>query len=274
MALNLTLGGISAPNRERLARLHRDLSAPFSVADAARALEMELPRARRFLAHLAARGWLARVRRDLYVTVPLDAVVPSAWRADPWVVAATTFAPGYIGGWSACEHWGLTEQIFRDVVVVTAHPARDRRPLIQETRFVVKGTAADRLFGTAVVWRGPVPIQVSDPARTLVDVLDDPGLGGGIRHVADVLTAYLESDHRDDDLVLGYARRLGNRTVFKRLGYLIEALGLPAPDLAAACLVERSRGYTLLDPALPARGPLLRRWNLRLNARLDRSEAA
>ena len=40
--------------------------------------------------------------------------------------------------------------------------------------------------------------------------------------VADVLGEYMASSHRDDALLISYDDRLGNRTVFKRLGYLIE----------------------------------------------------
>ena len=109
-------------------------------------------------------------------------------------------------------------------------------------------------------------MDVSDPTRTLVDVLDSPELGGGIRHVAEVLEAYCDSEHLDESLFLEYAGRLGNRTVFKRLGYLIEALGIEATELVRECRERMSSGMSLLDPSLPRRGPSRRRWNLRLNA--------
>ena len=109
-------------------------------------------------------------------------------------------------------------------------------------------------------------MNVSDPSRTLVDVLDAPELGGGIRHVAEVLDSYFNSEHLDESLLLGYAGRLGNRTVFKRLGYLLETLGIEAPGLVQACREQMSSGISLLDPSMPSRGPTRRRWNLRLNA--------
>jgi len=33
-------------------------------------------------------------------------------------------------------------------------------------------------------------VDVSDVHRTIVDMLDDPSSGGGIRHVAECLSAY------------------------------------------------------------------------------------
>ncbi|OGL16391.1 MAG: hypothetical protein A3K12_06110 [Candidatus Rokubacteria bacterium RIFCSPLOWO2_12_FULL_71_19] len=80
-----------------------------------------------------------------------------------------------------------------------------------------------------------------------------------------MVRAYFASEHRDDRQLVAYGLRLGNQTVFKRLGFLIEQLGIEAADLQAECRSARSAGYTRLDPSGPARGRLLRRWGLRLN---------
>jgi len=61
---------------------------------------------------------LSRIRRGLYVAVPLDARRSGEWVEDAWVVADRVFSPCYIGGWSACEYWDLTDQVFRTILVV------------------------------------------------------------------------------------------------------------------------------------------------------------
>jgi predicted transcriptional regulator of viral defense system len=229
--------GISTRNRAHLEELHR-LGGAFTVAQAAEVLEIDRAAAARLLGYLARRGWLSRVRRGVYVAVPLDARQSGEWIEDPWIVADKIFSPCYIGGWSACEHWDFTEQVFR------------------------------ALFGTVGVWRGQTRVAVSDPSRTIVDILDDPRLGGGIRTVADVLSEYMGSQHRNDQLLIEYADRLGNRAVFKRLGYLIERLGIEAEALLVACRERRSAGVVALDPSVKARGQIVRRWGLRVNVAL------
>jgi predicted transcriptional regulator of viral defense system len=174
-----------------------------------------------------------------------------------------------IGGWSAAEHHGLTDQTFRDVVVFASHHVRDRHPRIQDTTFRVVVVHESRLFGTDIVWRDRVRVQVSDPSRTVVDILGDPNLGGGIRHVADIVSAYFVHPRRDDARLLDYARRLANRTVYKRLGYLVELMDVNAPEVIEACLERKSRGFSLLDPTMPPSGRCIRRWNLLLNARIE-----
>lgn len=259
-------GGLERATRRLLDRLHRLPAGPFGPRDAAGATGLLLGRARRLLPYLAARGWLSRVRRGLYITVPLDAREPSDWREDPWVVASRVFAPCYIGGWSACEHWGLTDQLFGSVVVISAATVRSRNPIIQGTPFRVKVVAGSKLFGTRTVWRRGVRVRVADPSRALVDCLGEPALGGGIRHVADMLRVYFESEHRGDSLLLAYAERAGNRSIFKRLGFLVEHLQIAAPEILAMCARRKSAGIVLLDPTLPKRGKFTRRWGLRINA--------
>lgn len=264
--------GIDEKNRVALERLHRGVAGPFDMATAARVLRLPPDKVRRLLGYLASRGWLSRVRRGVYTTVPLGASEPSDWREDPWRVAVAVFAPCYIGGWSACEHWELTEQVFRGVVVMTARPIRSAGVRVQGTEFRLKHLPETLHFGTRAVWRDRVKVKVSDPTRTVIDILDEPRLGGGIRHSAAVLREYLSATHRNDKLLVEYGDRLGNRTVFKRLGYIIEALGLDARSLADACVARVSAGLTRLDPTVDAGGRVLKRWGLRVNVDLKREE--
>lgn len=183
------------------------------------------------------------------MAVPLDARQSGEWIEDPWVVADRLFSPCYVGGWSACEHWGLTEQTFRTLLVITARRVRHRDEVIQGIPFHLTVCNEDALFGTVSVGRNQNKVVVSDPSHTVIDVLHDPSLGGGIRTVADVLAEYLGSEHRDDHCLVEYGDRLGNRAAFKRLGYLLERSGVEAPALVDACLKRRSSGLAKLDPA-------------------------
>jgi len=260
--------GISQRNRVLLEQLHRYASGAFDVAEASRILGIDQDETGQLLVYLARRGWLSRVRRGLYVAVPLDARRSGEWVEDNWVVAERLFSPCYIGGWSACAHWGLTEQGFRTLLVVTARRVRHRDVEIQGMPFHLTVRNQNSLFGTVAVWRGQNRVPVSDPSRTVIDVLDDPRLGGGIRTVADVLLEYLHSDHRDDSLLVQYGDQLGNRAVFKRLGYLLEQSGADATGLIEACLQRRSSGLAKLDPSVQGTGRILRRWGLRVNVAL------
>src|ERR1019366_1445409 len=121
---------------------------------------------------------------------------------------------------------------FRSVCVITTRPVRNKEQVIQGIPFALKHTRESALFGTRGVWRGQVRVNVSDPARTIVDMLDDPAIGGGIRHVSDCLETFLSGGETPATALIATAERLGNGAVFKRLGYLLERRGGP-DDLVA-----------------------------------------
>jgi len=117
------------------------------------------------------------------------------------------------------------------------------------------------MFGLKPIWRGRVRVQVSDPARTVIDMLSAPSLAGGIRPAADMLTIFLKEHPKDVDRLIEYAKRLGNGAAFKRLGFLLETLRLDQPSLVAACRKQLTSGYVKLDPALSSEH-LITAWRL------------
>ena len=187
---------------------------------------------------------------------------------DPWVVGSSVFEPAHIAGWSAAEHWDLTEQIFRSVLMTTSRRPKDRHPTVGGTRFVLHTVPPSKHVGLVPVWRGGSRIQVTDPAKTIVDVLSDPRWGGGIRLVSDMLDEYLHRDDQDDDKLIKYGDLVGNGAMFKRLGYLLERTDLPAGTLVDACRARRTTGINDLDPSVNAGGPILSTWGIRLNVDL------
>ena len=132
---------------------------------------------------------------------------------------------------------------------------------LQYINFFLKTVASDRLFGTKTVWRERIKVQVSDPGRTIIDLLDDPRLGGGIRPCYDIIVNYLNSDNKDLNLLLKYAERLGNGAVFKRMGYLIEGVLPEEKEFLAECLARIKKCKSTLDPALSAER-LVTKWQL------------
>jgi predicted transcriptional regulator of viral defense system len=184
-------------------------------------------------------------------------------------VATAIFEPCYIGGWSACEHWGLTDQIFADIVVFTSRKVRHKRNDIHGTVYIVRSIKNDKIFGINPVWRGQTKVNVSDPSRSIVDILSEPYLGAGIRNVASIVEEYFSGENKNELKLLNYISRLGNGTVYKRLGYLLESLKINSPKIIEVCRKEMTSGYSRLDPSLSTKGTISRRWNLYVNALIE-----
>lgn len=267
--VNANPRGISRENRKLLTILHRNFPGPFSIAEAIDVLKLDYDRVARLLPYLASQGWLKRVRQGLYTVVPLEAASPDQWVKDPWALFSRVFQPGYIGGWSACHHWGLTDQLFRAVVIYTTKSIREREGSIDGTPYIAHVIGSSRLFGLSKAWREEIPVSISDPSRTIVDVLDTPALGGGIRHVGEVIESYFRSDHANEEVLLQYIEQFGNRAIYKRLGLMAERLHVGSDRLLEACRERISRGPAKLDPDGSDRGPLNRTWRVVENVKFS-----
>jgi predicted transcriptional regulator of viral defense system len=256
--------GISGRGRADLATLLGSGRRFVTPADVAGALDVDAGAAAKKLSRWAEDGWVRRVRRGLYIGVPVDAANPSAWSEDALLVAAEVWSPCYFTGWTAAHHWALTEQAFRTTVLKTSERVRAAAVKLLDQEYLVGHVEPDLMtWGLTTQWRDGVRLRFADPARTVVDILDRPRLGGGVRHGAEILGAYL--DERDPMMLVAAGDRLGNRAVFKRLGYLIEALGLDLPGLRSACEERVSSGISNLDPDGPPGGRRVMKWRLRVN---------
>lgn len=249
-------------SRRRLAAVLNEAGDVVRIDDARSALDISRNQAAKQLSRWMKQGWFRRVGRGVYLPVPIELLGSSLVLDDPWILVPGLFDPAYIGGRSAAEYWDLTEQIFNDIVVLTGRPVREKSKRLQSIRFSLKHIKEGEIFGTRSIWRGRSRILVSDIHRTMVDILDDPALGGGIQHVSDCLWNYLTSRNRNDATLIRYASRLGNGAVFKRLGFLAER----HPDgatLVEPCRERLTKGHAKLDPALES-PRLITRWKLRV----------
>jgi len=246
--------------RTQLSQVLQDGGELISVEDVTTALKIDRRQATKLLARWNMQGWIKRLRRGVYAPVPLASLGQSQVLDDPWLIVPPLFGPAYIGGWTAAEHWGLTEQIFRSVCVLTTRPVRGKEKNIQGVDFSLKQISPRAKFGTKPLWRGRVKVEISNPAKTIVDMLDDPTIGGGIRHVGDCLDKYLSENKGTTEELISAAERLGNGAVFKRLGFLAERRGGPE-KLITSCRDQLTTGNAKLDPAVPSR-KLVKRWRV------------
>ena len=114
--------------RRRLSAVIRAAGDIIHIADAEHALCVSRSDATKLLSRWRGQGWLRRVGPGAYAPVGLDSLDSEHVLDDPWVLVPALFKPAYIGGRTAAEHWDLTEQIFRDIVVMTARDCACEKP--------------------------------------------------------------------------------------------------------------------------------------------------
>jgi len=261
-----------AKDRETLAKLARSARmGMINVQTSARALELGPRAAAMKLAGFARRGWLRRIRRGLYLIVPLEVSPQMAITAeDPWMLAVEAFSPCYIGGWTAAEHWGLTEQLFRETLVVTSANVRSTRLTLLNNRFRLYRSSIKSSEGISMVWRQRERIPVSSPERTIIDGLRRPEICGGMRHLTQILLAYSDSKEFSFPRLLDVAHSTANGAAWKRLGYLVELFWPQFATYLPEIEQQLTTGYVKLDPSVGRSGPIAERWRITKNVDLSR----
>jgi len=248
--------------RAKLAAVINGAGDVIFIADVADTLDLTRSEAAKALSRWQAQGWLQRVGKGAYVPVQLEFLTTRQVVEDAWILVTALFDPAYIGGRTAAEHWDLTEQIFKDIFVFTAQPVRRKTKQTGGVEFSLKHVSEENIFGTKTVWRDRSKVAVSDPHRTIIDMLDDPAIGGGIQHVSECFARYLQKPERNLERLIVYADRLGNGAVFKRLGFLAENF-VDAGPLIQPCKQRFTKGHAKLDPTLDC-PRLVTRWRLRV----------
>ena len=266
-------------SRKRLSLLVQSAGDFMRIEDAEKVLKLSRIQSAKLLSQWASQGWLRRVGVGTYVPVPLNLLDSRQVIEDPWTLVPTLFSPAYVGGRTAAEYWDLTEQIFRDIVVFIARPIRSRSVKSQSVTFTLKNIKKKKIFGTQTVWRGQTQVAVSDIYKTLIDMLDDTSIGGGIQHISDCFDNFMKqkqdkklknSSRKFDNYkqwkkhsfkkLISYAKQLGNGAVFKRLGFLAERHP-EGYDLAVVCKKNLTQGNAKLDSSLKC-NHLVTRWCL------------
>lgn len=257
------MAGIGSLGRERMAKIMA--KNPQVVTSELVSRELDLPKseANRILTRWCKNGWLTRIKRGSYIFKSLDSVNRPDIIEEPYLIADKLFGPGYIGGFSAVKHWDLSEQIIETTYYFTCKQVKSRSPEYAGTKFKIKTIKPHKLFGTKNVWIENKKIKISDPSKTIADLLDDPKLVGGMEILADILGEYIESEYLDISLLLKYIQEMENKTIYKRLGFLAEVRFKQIAPIIDECKNNISAGYSEFDPLIKGEA-IIEKWKLRV----------
>lgn len=222
------------------------------------------------LSRLSKKRWLKRLEKGKYLILPLSAGPKGLYSEDGFVLASSLVSPYAIAYWSALNFYGYTEQIPSTVFVATTKRKKELEIEDLGLRFKFVTVVEKKFFGNKKRWIGDKQVIITDREKTIVDCLDHPEQCGGIVEATKGVWEGFTQEELDPDRLTEYASRMGNRTVFKRLGFLAEILELPVGDFLELWKEKISTGYTLLSPLGLDRGEYNTRWNLRVN--VDQNE--
>ncbi|MBI5447908.1 MAG: transcriptional regulator, partial [Gammaproteobacteria bacterium] len=226
--------------------------------------------ASKVIAQLIKNGVATRLKSGLFHLVPFELGFEREYLGNPYIVARE-LAQGtrkgikeeyYLSHGSAFDlHQMVTQP---QLIVYISSPRMIRSRMIQGTEFRFVHCKIDDLFGLTEMWIDKhEKVCVSDLERTLLDGLKHPAYCGGFSEVAKGFS--IKNQSIDPQKLIDYAIKLDVGAVTRRLGYLMELYQIGARIHWEFLQTKLSATYQLLDPDLPAEGPHIAKWRLRLN---------
>jgi len=246
---------------ELIFTLERNERTVFTVDDAREILDASDEVLWKLLHRLNLKGRIQRIKRGHYILIPANAGYLPKWREQVHALADGLLEDYYLGYWTALNHWHMTEQIPRTAFIAIMTRRRDFvYDRVVPVHFIT--IKPHKFFGWTTGETGRHRFRVSDPEKTVIDSFDLPQYAGGVVEAAKALSHDLNWKK-----IIEYADRQGNRTVHKRLGYLIELLEVDVSKVVLKQLRSGiSPGYSWLDPTAPHE--ILKHnssWNLKIN---------
>lgn len=259
------IAGIGKQYRKKLSLVLKTNSYLITSLEVSKTLGVSAQESGRLLSRWYKSGWISRIKRGVYIPLSVSANSNEAVIEEPSLIANSLFGKGYVGGFSAVKHWDLSEQIMEVTTYFTLKKVKDRNPIIGGSKFNLKTISDYKLFGLSTIWVSNQKIMISDPTKTIIDMLDDPRLAGGVRILNDVLEEYLDSKYFDINKLIEYGLKMKNRTIFKRLGFLMQVKFEADKDTVLRLHELISPSYSDLDPTLECEH-FLQDWRLKVSS--------
>ncbi len=232
---------------------------------------------RRLISKLAQSGWIEILKRGTYaVKSPLY-----AGDIPPFAIASALVHPMAISHWSALAYHGFSTQ--NPTMIQASTPVKVFTPEMRQGKaYSPRGRTSWRAFGFEFeyIYVGKpkfwgfekkwvnswTQVDITDPERTVLDLIARPDIFGGIRAASETMEDALAQI--DIQKLVSYAVRYDTGTIIKRLGWLMEQMGVSS-DLLLPLLNYPVTGAVLLDPGQPRGEKVDPRWKINENIRRE-----
>ena len=241
----------------------------FHSQEAAEILGGRAP-ASKALSQLIKNGVVTRLKPGTFRLVPFELGFEREYLGNPYIVARELILSGhksikeeyYLSYGSAFDLHQMVTQ--RQLIVYVSSLKMMRSQTIQGTEFRFVRCESNDLFGITEIWIDKnEKVFVSDLERTLLDGLRHPAYCGGFSEVAKAFS--IKHQAIDPQKLIDYVVKLDVGAVIRRLGFIMELYQIGSRIHWEFLQTKLTSTYQLLDPELPAEGPHIAKWRLRLN---------
>ncbi len=200
--------------------------------------------ARTYLYRLRKENLIFRIERGKYTVFD-----------DPIIFSSHIIVPSYISFWTALRLYNLTEQLPTTVMIASPNPKKAIS--FQDTK--IQFFKTNNIWGYKKQRHGNFDIFIAEKEKCIIDCLllkNTP---------FDEVMKAIKTGDLDTEKLVTYAIKTENKSLIKRLGYLIETLGLNTEDLTK----HIDNNYTPLDWNGTRKGEKNKKWKIIINRSLN-----
>ena len=215
------------------------------------------------VSRLKKKNILVPIKRGLYVFSPLEAG-PSGRSIDEMLIPPLYLPKNnyYIGYSTMFNYYGFTEQIFQTLYVLNT--SFNKKKIICGISFKFLKISENRMYGIKTIEVKGRDVMISDKERTLIDLLYFNKPVGGISVASEIFKRIVQEKQCNIKKLIGYASKFPNVTIRKRIGVLLELLGINEPDLNL--LAKSIKGTAISSLGKTRKGRLSKKWRVIINA--------
>jgi predicted transcriptional regulator of viral defense system len=221
----ITFKGLGPKEAELVARLAYEKKRIVTAEEIAGFLPSDFKYRSQFIFNLKQKSILTPIKRGVYVFTPLE-LVPSGPRINELLIPPIFFPQKayYIGYSTMFNYYGFTDQLFQTVYVLNTSFVRERNILGVSYKFLK--VSENRIYGIEIINLDDTKVQISSKERTLIDLIYFNKPVGGIARAVDIFTRIVGEKGFDLKKLIKYASRFPIAAVRKRIGVVLESLGL------------------------------------------------
>ncbi len=258
-----TIQGLGQKEAELVARLSYEKKKIVRAEELDKFLPGNFKYRKQFVYNLKQKGILTPFKRGVYVFTPLDSI-PSGIRVNELLIPPIFFPRKnyYIGYSTMFNYYGFIEQLFQVVYVINTSLCQERD--ISGITYKFVKVSEDRLYGLDRIKIEGTEVLISSKERTLVDLIYFNKPVGGIVPATQIFKRIAGGKECNVKKLVEYAAKFPNVTTRKRIGLILENMGVKKPVLRSLIKSVEKTAISSLNGS--RKGPINKTWRVISNA--------
>jgi len=245
-----------------VARLTYEKKTIVTAGDLDRLFNLSSADRKQVVFRLKRKNVLRPIKGGVYVFSPLESG-PDGVGVDELLIPQFFFPKKnyYIGYSTMFNYFGLTEQLFQTVYVLNTSRSMERVICGISYKFIK--ISENRMYGFETIKVKDTDVIISSRERTLIDLLYFNKPVGGVLSAVEIFSRVIKERKCDIKKLIEYACRFPNITTRKRIGIMLEGLGIS--DVALRPLAQSVEKTAISSLTGERKGKLIKKWKVIVN---------